>query len=97
MQFESLIRYKALNIRYAHTGHLVEGLVEQNADDLGLKKLQFFVSQQLHDRVRGTCSYLEMSMREFLESVVLDAVAKAEEIIHQENADPESLLAERGQ
>lgn len=95
MNFESLIRYKALNQRYIHLGHDVgdqvnEGLTE-NAEKLGLKKLQFLVSTPLHDQVRETCNYLQMSMREFLEAVVVDAVGKASQIIHEENAGPESL------
>lgn len=95
MQFESLIRYKALHQRYSHSGHgLVDNVLEgqsETAEKLGLKKMQFLVSPQLHEQVRETCNYLDMSMREFLESVVADAVEKASQIIHEENADPESL------
>jgi hypothetical protein len=94
MQFESLVRYKALNQRY-HSANpqFLDHALEQaeNAEPLGLKKVQFLVSPKLHEDLKSVCAYLEMSQREFLESLLSDALEKAWGIVREENADPESL------
>ena len=94
MQFEDLIRYKSLNLRYhsANPG-LLDHLIGQESDSekLGLKKVQFLVSPKVHEDLKSVCGYLEMSQREFLESLLVDALDKAWHIVKQENADPESL------
>lgn len=94
MQFESLVRYKALSQRYHSSNpQLLDHVLNDgdNADKLGLKKVQFMVSPALHEDLKSVCSYLEMSQREFLESVLSDALKKAWEIVEEENADPRSL------
>ena len=94
MQFESLVRYKALSQRYhsANPQFLDHVLNDgENADKLGLKKVQFMVSPALHEELKSVCSYLEMSQREFLESVLSDALTKAWQIVEEESADPRSL------
>lgn len=94
MQFEDLIRYKALNLRY-HSANpsLLDHLIGQEPDSekLGLKKVQFLVSAKVHEDLKSVCGYLEMSQRQFLESLLVDALDKAWHIVQQENADPESL------
>jgi hypothetical protein len=95
MQFESLVRYKALSQRY-HSANpqLLDHVLQdggENAEKLGLKKVQFMVSPTLHEDLKSVCGYLEMSQREFLESLLSDALSKAWEIVKEENADPESL------
>jgi hypothetical protein len=95
MEFESLVRYKALSQRYHSSNpqfldHVLNDGGE-NAEKLGLKKVQFMVSPSLHEDLKSVCGYLEMSQREFLESLLCDALAKAWEIVREENADPEAL------
>jgi len=93
MQFEDLIRYKALNLRY-HSANptLLDHLIgQEDSEKLGLKKVQFLVSAKLHEDLKSVCGYLEMSQRQFLESLLADALSKAWHIVEQENADPESL------
>lgn len=95
MQFESLLRYKALSQRY-HNAHpqILDHLVEQACDDaekLGLQKVQFLVSSKLKNDLVSVCEYLDMTQREFLESMLSDAVSKAWEVVQQEEATPEAL------
>lgn len=94
MQFESLVRYKALSQRYNNANQLLDHDQNndgENAEKLGLKKVQFMVSPSLHEDLKSVCAYLEMSQREFLESLLSDALSKTWEIVREENADPESL------
>lgn len=94
MNFESLMRYKALHQKYSSSNpQMVDHLLRQveEAEKVGLKKLQFHVSPELFDQVENVCNYLEMSKREFLESVVQDAVKTAWRVINEEEAGPEDL------
>lgn len=95
MQFESLVRYKALSQRYhsANPQFLDHVLNEgnENAEKLGLQKVQFLVSPKLKNDLVGVCEYLDMTQREFLESMLSDAVSKAWEVVQQEEATPEAL------
>lgn len=94
MKFDDLIRYKALSQRY-HSANpqLLDHVIGQEPDSekLGLKKVQFLVSPKVHEDLKSVCGYLEMSQREFLESLLVDALDKAWEIVQEENADPETL------
>ena len=95
MQFESLVRYKALSQRYHSSNpQILDHLVEQSGEDaekLGLQKVQFLVSPKLKSDLVGICEYLEMTQREFLESMLSDAVAKAWQVVQEEEATPEAL------
>lgn len=96
MDFESLIRYKALSQRYTSANScLVDHFIQQDGEavekQLGLKKVQFLVSAPLHKELQDVCGYLGMSQREFLESMLSEALTKAWSIVQAENADPESL------
>lgn len=93
MDFESLMRFKALKQRYSSSNpQLLDHMIAADGGEkLGLKKVQFLVSPELHEGLRSVCDYLDMSQREFMETVTADAVKKAWEIIHEEHADPESL------
>ena len=95
MQFESLVRYKALSQRY-HSANpqMLDHMVEQaggDAEKLGLQKVQFLLSPKLKNDLVGVSEYLEMTQREFLESMLSDAVSKAWEVVQQEEATPEAL------
>ena len=95
MQFESLVRYKALSQRYHNANpQMLDHMVEQAGDDaekLGLQKVQFLVSPKLKNDLVSVCEYLDMTQREFLESMLSDAVSKAWEVVRQEEATPEAL------
>lgn len=94
MNFESLMRYKALHQKYSSSNpQILDHLLRQveDAEKVGLKKLQFHVSPELFNEVEGVCNYLDMSKREFLESVVQDAVKTAWRVIQEEDATPEDL------
>lgn len=95
MQFESLVRYKALHQRYVSANaQFVDHLIDQaddNAEKMGLQKVQFLVSPQLKSDLVNVCEYLDMTQRQFLESVLADAVSKAWAIVQDEHAGPEEL------
>lgn len=89
MDFQSLIRYKALHQCYsgvnsALVDQAMGQMTEAEKAEFKLKKLQFDVSAQLFDQVESVCQLLDMSKREFLESAVSDAVKRAHEIIDGE-------------
>jgi len=94
MKFDLLVRHKALSLRYRSSNpELLDHLLSQgdNAEKSGLKKVQFLIAAPMHLALQEVCSYLSVSQREFMESVVAEAIEKAWEIIGQEAADPESL------
>lgn len=95
MHFDSLVRYKALSQRYNNNNaQIIDHLIDQagdNAEKMGLQKVQFLVSQELKSELVSVCEYLDMTQREFLESVLADAVSKAWSIVQAEEAGPEHL------
>lgn len=95
MQFESLVRYKALSQRYHSANPMIlDQMVNQVGDDaekLGLQKVQFLVSPELKSELVSVCEYLDMTQREFLESMLADAVKKAWAVVQAEEATPEAL------
>ena len=50
-----------------------------------------FLSPKLKNDLVSVCEYLGMTQREFLESMLSDAVSKAWELVQQEEATPEAL------
>lgn len=94
MNFESLIRHKSLTLSYNSKNPLLleQAILQSGEGELpGLKKVQFMVSPSLHEDLRSVCAYLGMSQREFLESVLCDAIPKAWDLIEKEGASPEAL------
>jgi hypothetical protein len=94
MKFESLIRHKALSLSYNSANPvLLEHALSQGGESevIGLRKVQFMVSPVLHDDLRSLCAYLGMSQREFLESLLQDALPKAWALVENEGATPEAL------
>jgi hypothetical protein len=94
MNFESLVRHKALSLSYnTFNTAILDHVISQSGESetLGLKKVQFMVSPVVHDDLRSLCAYLGMSQREFLQALLLDALPKAWALIEQEGASPEAL------
>jgi hypothetical protein len=86
MDFESLIRFKTLQEVYTRANHgFVDHLLKdpKNVEQLGLKKLQFDVSEVVFNNVEAICSMLGMSKREFLESATIAAIEKAQAIMDE--------------
>lgn len=95
MEFESLVRFKALSQRY-HSANpqLTDHLLNQHADSaesLGLQKVQFLVTPVRKKDLQEVCQYLEMTQREYLDSMLADAIKKTWAVIEQEHATPEDL------
>ena len=95
MQFESLVRFKALSQRYHSanpqiTDHIIAQMGE-DSEKLGLQKVQFLVSPQLKTELVNMCEYLEMTQREFLESMLADSLKKAWAVVQSEEATPTAL------
>lgn len=88
MDFESLVRYKALHQVYsAGNSSLVDHMLNdpetraQIEQNIKLKKLQFDVSQERFDEVESLCAILGMSKREFLDAATSEAVSRAHQIV----------------
>ncbi len=87
MQFDTLVRYKALDHLYSLGNRkLLDRFLEDPAmqDQLGTRKIQFDAISETFSDLEEVVGILNMSKREFLEAAVSDALEKAHQIINEE-------------
>ena len=60
---------------------IADGRVQVDSE-VKLKRVQFDTSFALSDKLDEVCGLLEVSRREFLETALVDAIAKAEATFH---------------
>lgn len=83
--FERLVTQKAMDfVSNAQNEKLSELLIESGHADPLMKNLCTKVSIQLSDKIDNLCSILEISKRKFCEAAFIEAIQKAESIMHQE-------------
>lgn len=99
MTFDDLIRYKALHLKYASNN---QGLLDMviNGDlsvtaNIPMKNVCAMITQELFDDLTGTCALLDISKRTFIESAIVEALAKAHNIMDAEGLH--QYLADRTQ
>lgn len=101
-RIDSIVTQKSLALVNLHyTGFSGPDLLERIDIDaaLGLppmKNVCAKLSSELSDRLDTTCSLLEISKRQFIEAALIDALAKAEEIMVSEGVY-ESMEEDSGQ
>lgn len=87
MNFDTLIRYKALDQVYnLGNPRLVDHFLNNPEAqlELGTKKIQFDATPDLFKDLEEVVGILSMSKREFLQAAVFDAVKTAKLIINEE-------------
>ena len=97
MNFDELIRYKALHMKYVSSGSNVMELLalDKMEHNVPMKNVCAMISQALFDDLTSTCGLLDISKRTFIESAIIDALAKADRIVKEEGL--EEYLVERSQ
>jgi hypothetical protein len=86
VNIENLANMRAMEYAY-RSGNpqlldmIADGRVKVDGE-VKLKRIQFDTSFALSDRLDQVCSLLEVSRREFLETALVDAIAKAEDSFH---------------
>lgn len=88
MSFHQLIQYKTLNRMYAANN---DGLLEMSLRDpqneefikKQMKNVCALISVKLFDQLDGVCDVLEISKRQFIEYAIIEALAKAENIMEE--------------
>lgn len=85
-QFEELILCKALAFKNAqNNGDLLDMLVSQQIENnVELKNVCAKVVPQLADKLDEVCGLLSISKRRFIESALIEALKKADDIMQDE-------------
>lgn len=92
MNFDDLIRYKSLHLKYTSSNSgLTELLLDApNAEaqiPVPMKNVCALLSQQLFDRLSETCALLDISKRTFIEKALIEALNKADAIMESEKVE----------
>lgn len=95
MTFDDLIRFKALHLKFVASGsNVVELLADGKMEhSIPMKNVCAMITQELFDDLTNTCSLLDISKRTFIESAIVEALAKAKNIMEAEGLS--DYLAER--
>jgi hypothetical protein len=89
MNFDELIRLKALQLKSVTSGNSTMEVVDRQLDlpdvakDLKLRQVCAMVSPQLFSELEGTCDLLSISKRRFVEGALIDAIDRAAAIVHE--------------
>lgn len=93
MNFDDLVRYKALHLKYISSGsNVMEQIVEKLNHTVPMKNVCAMVSQELFDDLTSTCALLDISKRIFIEAAIIEALEKTQKIMEAESLD-EHLLS----
>lgn len=97
MTFDDLIRYKALHLKYVSDNqglldYVISGDFQVEAN-IPMKNVCAMITQELFDDLTSTCGLLDISKRTFIESAIIEALAKAQNIMDAEGLHQH--LAER--
>jgi hypothetical protein len=88
MNLESLLQYKALHQEYVLSGQNQDMIFDALSPEDKKKHLRnvcALIALPLFDELEHTCGLLEISKRLFIESAIIDALAKAaEHVTHVE-------------
>ncbi|RYF39505.1 MAG: hypothetical protein EOO38_23190 [Cytophagaceae bacterium] len=92
MNFDDLIRYKALHLKYTTTNM---GFIDLMLDpkqtgvtgNLPMKNVCAMIHQNLFDRLSDTCALLDISKRSFIEMALIEALNKADAIMESEKLE----------
>lgn len=89
MNFNDLIRFKALNFRYVHENQCLidmaaEGRIEHN---IPMKNVCAMITQQLFDDLSNVCGLLDISKRSFIEAALIEALQKAHQVMEEEGVE----------
>jgi hypothetical protein len=92
MNFNDLIRYKALHLKYVsdNTGFVDMLLDPKNPNvtgNLPMKNVCAMIHQQLFDELSDTCALLDISKRSFIEMALIEALSKANQIMREEHLE----------
>lgn len=98
MNFNDLIRYKALHLKYVTDNQgLVDMVLDENnpnvTGNLPLKNVCAMIPLDLFDDLTSTCALLDISKRVFIQEAIFEALAKANKILIEERL--EEHLVER--
>lgn len=90
MNFDDLLRFKALNFRYIQENNAfidmaVDGRLGEHS--LPLKNVCAMVSQDLFDDLSNVCGLLDISKRSFIEAALIEALQKAHQVMEQEGVE----------
>lgn len=90
MNLDELIQLQVLKLKASKQnpmgGKLLDAVIESGDTPIELRQMCAKVSVQLYDRLTAVCELLDMSKRQFIEAAVVEALAKAEELIERSGA-----------
>jgi hypothetical protein len=98
MNFDQLLRYKALGFLHTASNTALTDMLADNAveHNVPMKNVCAMITQELFDDLNQTCSLLDISKRSFIEAAIIEALAKADKVMEEEGVHSYlSDLAER--
>jgi hypothetical protein len=102
MNFDELIRYKALHLKYtsANLG-FVDLLLDPKqtgvTGNMHMKNVCAMIHQNLFDQLSETCALLDISKRSFIEMALIEALNRAHEIMEAEKLEEHLVARSQGE
>lgn len=92
MNFDDVIRYKTLRLKYVSanmgfTDLLLDPKQAGVTGDLPMKNVCAMIHQSLFDSLNETCTLLDISKRSFIEMALVEALNRADEIMKAEKLE----------
>jgi len=86
MNFDETIQLQVLKLKAQSggiQGKLLDQLLEASGETAQVRQMCAKVSHLVYEDLEQICGLLDMSKREFIESAVMDALARAHEVINK--------------
>ena len=86
MNFDETIQLQVLKLKAMSggiKGKLLDQLLEEAGETAHVRQMCAKVSHLVYEDLEQVCQLLDMSKREFIEAAVVDALAKAHEVINR--------------
>lgn len=84
MNFTETIQLQVLKLKAQSggiRGHILDQLLEEAGETAPVRQMCAKVSHLVYEDLEQVCSLLDLSKREFIETAVIDALARAHEVI----------------
>lgn len=94
MNFDEVIRLKALELKQLHTegssfgDAVIDGLLKDPANAAQLRNICAHISPELFSQVEEYCGLLSLSKRKFVEMALIEAIDRAKSIVDEVDPFP---------
>lgn len=82
MNFHQLVQYKALDRMYSGSS-VLDRMSEAEIPKTQFRNVCALISVPLFEELESMCSLLDLSKRQFIEAALIEAIAKAKDVIEE--------------